>query len=347
LFSYERERIENYVFLHTILKYVEPNGGVPVIAKIDTNNNDNINLQNDSDIPVFGNLAASQRPKLPNNADLSDSNNIGVGVNQPGVLHEIPIESLRDQNGTINMDVLRNFLNYFYIPIEALNYLNDKVKQVEEEIVSNIVGDYLESNQSAKNETQIKQSISILENVLRDLSYTISKCATNVLQAMYDLKFGVDEITVYLNMGSDFFIDTTEMLLSNFEKAANPYERRNIIMRINTNQYKNDKTKSDRAKVLYEIIPFVADKDFEAAKKSGITSKETEILYLQFNYVINLFESKYGDIVEFVKEIENKGYSKFANSGKNSLVLLNNLVYDIINENFNLNKDGIKDYNGS
>jgi hypothetical protein len=137
------------------------------------------------------------------------------------------------------------------------------------------------------------------------------------------LMFGPDMVEeVSIHYGTDFFLETQEQLIKEFKDAANTFERKNIIVRINQNKYKNNIEVQSRQKLLYDLLPYVSDKDFDLAinKIDAVTFQ----YQTRFNYWISQFEALYGDILMFYKNLESNNAEK--------LRFINNLIIDIINK---------------
>ena len=142
---------------------------------------------------------------------------------------------------------------------------------------------------------------------------------------MLNLKYGKDLVNeVFIHYGTDFFLDSQTKLFDDLEKAPNTLERKNIIKRISQNRYKNNIDQSARQRILYDLLPYCSDKDFDVARDTQ-TAGDINIQYqLRFNYWISQFEAQFGDIVTFWKELT------VDNSQK--IVLINNLIIIIIQD---------------
>ena len=108
---------------------------------------------------------------------------------------------------------------------------------------------------------------------------------------MLILKYGnaVREVSIFY--GSDFFLDTESMLYANLEKAQNPLERKNILIRINQNRYKGNENKLNRQKILYDLMPYISDIDFDKALDRGIVDDVTFQYQTRFSFWIGQFQS--------------------------------------------------------
>ena len=54
-----------------------------------------------------------------------------------------------------------------------------------------------------------------------------------------------------------------------------------------------------RVSIMYKIMPFSNQKEFDAAVSNNLVDDITKLMYLRFNYWIDMFEAEYGDILSF------------------------------------------------
>lgn len=322
IFTYIREELEEYNFLKTLQKMTEPNGAIPIVTKLDVEQ-EGEDVKGSESEPSADNIMGSQRAEFYN-----ELNNGTGGELQPGTIHGIPLEAVRNDEGSINMELVTNYINFFYTPVEALNYLKERIAEIENSIISTIIGTIDISNSTAVNEMQIEKSIIVLENTLILLANTLNYIRKKSDTKMLALKYGIERVNeVFIFYGTDFFLEPSSLLFQEFEKSTNPIERKNILIRINQNKYKNNPDQLSRQKILYELMPYISDVDFDKARASTISPMTTvmEQYYLRFNDWIGQFEAQYGDIVSFYKDIEGDKSQK--------LKLIDNLILAIINEN--------------
>jgi hypothetical protein len=319
LFSYIREELEEYVFLKTLQKMTEPNGAIPVTTYLESvDDNSNPDLDGRDYEPSTEDSMSSQRAQIYKTVAPKSQGHL-----QTGTSIGVPPSSVTDEDGKINMDVVKNFLNFFYIPTEALSYLNDRIKELEGDIIKSLVGDFLTGDEEAKNESQVKKGLTVLENTLRQLSVDLSRIRTMGDTDFLNLKYGPDRVLqVSIFYGSDFFLETEEMLYANFEIAPNPIERKNILIQLTQSKYKNNPDKVSRQKILYNLLPYVSDKDFDVANSKGVIDPIIFEYQTRFNYWISAFEAEFGNIVDFFKGLEGENSEKF--------IIINNLVVNII-----------------
>lgn len=319
LFSYVREELEEYSFLKTLLKMTEANGVLPVTTmlktKINTTNSDSVKAPNGS--PMALSEMGGQSTEF-HETSLGDS---GSGALQPGTLYTVP--PIKKEDGSLDMDAVKNFINFFYLPIEPLKYIEERIKKLEDSIINSVIGIVTNQDDSAKNELQVESGFVSAEDKLRSVSISLSSVRRNVDFTNLALKYGVDRVMVDLFYGSKFFMDSLTSLYALFKESPNPLERRNILIRISTIRNKFNADKAQREKILYSLIPYVADEDFKTAIDSAAVDETVFQIQTRFNYWINHFESAYGDIVGFWDALGNMKDSE-------KLLVINNLIIDSI-----------------
>ena len=323
LFTYVREELEEYVFLKTLQKMTDTNGAFPVAVKIKESNGDD---DNSTDGGTSENIMGSQRAQI-NNENQTNGGELGAGS-----IISVPAESLMDEQDKIDPTIIEKYIKFHYVPVEVLDYINGRVASIEKNIISEIVGDFLESSEASKNESQIEKSVSVLENTLTSFSEGLNRIRKLSDYDMLGLKYVANRIQeIFIHYGTDFFLDTEERLYNQFEKSANSLERRNIITRINQNRYKNNLEKYSRYSILSDLMPYVSDKDFEMGKAAGVVDEITSQYQIRFTYWIGIFEAKYGDIVVF--------YANAGETKQEKLLLINNLIIEIIKESTGISSD--------
>lgn len=314
-FTFVREELEEYVFLKTLQKITEPNGAFPVVTKLQASDeNDEFDTEGS---PSFDNQMGGQH------ADILGTNpkKEGPGVMQAGTVIEVPaIEKSSD--GSIDTDVVSNYVKFHYIPVEVLKNLEERIQNIEKSIVVTIVGDVVNSNEASKNESQILMGVSTLENKLTSLSGQMSRIRKISDNNMLELQWPERVQYLFVDYGTSFYLESIAELRKNFKEASNPIERKDIINQINQNKYKNNNGKKARQKLLYDILPYIADVDFDKAVSNRVVSPLNMELQLRFTYWISAFESQYGNILDFFVSTDG--------TDEERLALINNLLKEII-----------------
>jgi hypothetical protein len=318
LLTFVRDDLESYTFLKTIQKMTEPNGAIPVAVTLNTDNDSNKDVEGIELEPNITNAMSSQKAEVA-----SGISGKGSGILQVGTVHAVPrVEKI---DGSIDMDIVSNFIKFHYIPAAQLKYFDEKVKLVEIDITSTIVGTIDLSGQPAKNEMQTEQGYVALQNTLTSLSSDISRIRKLSDYDMLALAYGKEAIQeIYIDYGNKFFLETETKLLKDLEIAPNIIERQNIITKLNMNRYKNNQEEYVRQSILYSLMPYIHDKDFDKAIAQQQVTDVNKQYQLRFTYWISVFEATYGDIVEF--------YAMLEGSNEDKKVLINNLIIKIITD---------------
>lgn len=321
MFTYLRSDFEEYVFLKTLQRMTDANGAIPVVTKLKTT---------ERKADGMDKKALGQEPMssvgMGNRAEVGSEVGAKGSVMQAGTVIDVPI--VKDSNGTINMDVVKNLINFFYLPVEAMEYLNKRIQETEQNLIISILGDYSEADESAKNELQISKSYVLKEDKLRWLSgtMTVAKQASDFI--MLALKYGPKSVMVDVFFGSDFFLETQEEIYRMLKDSPNQIESRSLLVRMAQARNRFNKNKSQRESILYKILPYAVEKDFKTAIDGNQVDPLTFQLQTRFNYWIAMFEARYGNILVFWNDTDSSDSEK--------LILINNLLTDLIKSNINL-----------
>jgi hypothetical protein len=318
IFSYVREEMEEYVFLKTLQRMTEPNGAIPIVTQLQTKEKSAQNTDgkgsSDNEPMALREIGGQRSQEV--GSDVSASK----GLLQTGTVIKVPM--IKRDDGSLDMEAVRSFINFFYIPTESLRYINERIKEVKESILMTVLGDLADQTNDRKNELQVKGGFVSAEDRIRSLSMALTRVRKRTDFKMLGLKYGVDNFSNDAFYGSDFFLESQDALYSLFEKSPNPIERKNILVRLSKNRNKFNKERSERELLMYELMPYSADADFDKAVEKGAVDKVTFQLQTRFNYWISIFEAQYGDIVYFWNNTEGTNSEK--------LLMMNNFLGGII-----------------
>ncbi len=224
------------------------------------------------------------------------------------------------------MDVVTNFLNFFFLPVEAMTYVNTRINEIKTNIISVATGDFFEPNQAAQNELQISKSFVARQDKLRNISKELTIARNSSDWIFLSLENGPDNVKVDGFFGSDFFLETQQDLYDMVDKSPNPIESKSILVRLVRNRSRFNRDRGERDVILYKLLPYAVDEDFVKAIDKEAVDGTTFQYQTRFNYWINLFESQFGDILAFWNMLENQ-------SDAEKFVLINNLIINIIEQN--------------
>lgn len=319
MFSYEREQFEEYVFLKTIQRMTEPNGAIPIIVKLADRKKDDGSTQEGStnkQPPMSANIQGQAPSEFQKEA---------AGSNYPtqvGNLIETPI--IRKDDGSIDMDVVQNYLNFYFIPVESLKYLNDRIIEIEKSIIVNLLGELRDQSGERKNEIDVKSGFVSAEDKLRNVSAELSRIRERSDFKFLALEHGKDNVMNEAFYGSDFFLESQKDLYDLFALTPNPLERKNVLLKLAKNRNRFNKDRAKREEILYSLMPYAADVDFDKAVEKQAMTDVTFQYQTRFNYWIGVFEAQFGDILIFWNVMEGTSSER--------LLVINNQIILIIEQ---------------
>tara|TARA_R110002167_G_scaffold364584_2_gene586795 strand:- start:314 stop:2041 length:1728 start_codon:yes stop_codon:yes gene_type:complete len=329
-FSYLKADFEEYCFLKTLQRMVDANGTLPITVKIKTKekSNDFEDFDSRGGTPMSIDQIGSQ---VSEEARSTSGNGKG-SILQAGTVVETP--PVEDKDGNIDTNFNKNYLVFHYAPIEALKFLDERIKSVERDIIISCVGDFSEgTSKGSKSDTEIKSNdIVSKQDKLRFLSNTLSSSRSLSDKVMLSLANGKDNVKVDVFYGSDFFLETQDKLYEMFSNSPNAIERKNILIRLSQRRNMFNKEKSKREVLLYKLMPYTSDKDFVLAVDNLRISEVNFEYQSRFSYWISKFESTYGNIVIFY---DNLGSAKESEK----IISIDNLINNLITSNTNFNNN--------
>lgn len=302
IFSYLRPDLEEYTFLKTLQKMTEPNSAFPVVSVLDTQKNSgkqgqSISKASSNEPSNFFSIGSQKSKETP-------SIEANASPTQAGSVLEVPIESIQDVEGKVNMDIAKNYITYFYPPKEILSYIDTRIKDIEKNIIKTAIGTSdNDSQEGSKSDLHIGKTFVSMEDRLRNVSQELSLLVHSVETTKLSLEYGSEKVWVNISYGTKFYMQSEKELLSLYEKAPNPLERKNILKKISRSKNKFNPKGAERDNILYDLLPYSSDIDFDKAIDRGIVDNTMFQYQTRFDYWINKFEASYGDIVIFYESI--------------------------------------------
>lgn len=318
IFSYLRSDLEEYTFLKTLQKMTDVNGAIPIVTKIKTKEL----TESGSDFDGKENepMSIEQLGSQTATETRASAGSKSESVLQPGTVITVP--AIEKADGGIDVELSKNFLTFHYTPVEALEYINTRIKEIEQNIITSAIGDYSEGNEASMTELQVSKGYVSKEDKLRWMSNTMSLSRQTSDRMMLSLAFGKDQITADCFYGSDFFLETQSKLYDMYNKSPNPIERTNILVRLSQRRNMFNREKSQREVILYKIIPYSSDDDFGLSVDNKKVDDTTFELQTRFIYWIARFEAFYGNVNAFWKGLDNEDAEK--------IIIMNNLITNLI-----------------
>ena len=323
MFSYLRADLEEYCFIKTLQRMTHTNGAFPIVTKIKTKEvvGAGDDFDNNGSEPMSVEQIGSQVSK-----EARGTAGSGTGsVLQAGTIIDTP--AIMKEDGSIDMELSKHFLTFYHTPVEILDYINKRIVELENNIVTYAIGDYSEGNEASMTEMQVSKGFVARDDKLRWLSKTLSFSRQASDKMLLSLKYGKDQVKVDVFYGSDFFLESQDKIYEMLKKSPNPIERKNLLVRLSQRRNMFNKEKQKREVILYKLIPYSSDIDFNLAVDKERVSDENFEFQTRFNYWIAMFESTYGNIASFWNGMDESEASK--------IDLLNKLILDLIKTNNN------------
>ena len=321
IFSFIKTDLEEYNLLKTFRKMLDVNGTFPVVTVFknrDSKANTNSHKGSSPKEPKI-------ESKIPMASGLETQTNNKGSLIQAGT--QIKVPAPKKDAGGIDMDMVKNYINYFYAPVDVLEFIDQRIKDTKAHIISAIVGDYSEMSQKeeSKNQMQVGKSYISKEDRLRYLSRILSRVSMRSEYDFLGLMYGPGSISVDLSFGLDFFLATTDQIYDLIKKSPNPIESRELLMRASGGQKRSNSDKHKKTMIQYHLLPYVNSDDFDKAINNNKVGDITFHLQTRFNYWIGMFEAIYGDILVFWNNIDG--------SDSDRMIQISNLLTQIIKTN--------------
>lgn len=318
IFSHVREDLEFYSFIKVLQKLTDVNGAFPIYVTVDGKGKN----KKDDDFDSVEHTPMSVE-QLGGQVSLEARGTAGAkggGVIQPGT--EIKVKPSKDDSGKYDMELMKNFITFYHAPVNILEHINKRVAFVENNIISYCIGEYSDRNDVSMTEMQVQKGFVSRDDKLRWVSTELSFSRQNSDHMMLSLAYGKENVNSDIFYGSDFFLETPAKLYEMFKIAPNSIERRNILTRLSQRRNMFNKDKQKREFVLYKLLPYSSDKDFEVAYEKSIVDYKIFELQTRFDYWIARFESIYGKIELFWNSIDATESEKITE--------INNLILNLI-----------------
>lgn len=318
MFSYTRADLEEYCFLKTLQRMTHASGAFPIVTKIKTKEltSDGSDFDNNGTEPMSLDQLGGQVSE-----EARKTAGAGKGsVLQPGTIIETP--AIEKSDGSIDMELSKNFLTFYHTPVEVMDYVNDRIVELENNIITYTIGDYSEGNEASMTELQVSKGFVARDDKLRWLSKTLSFSRQASDKMMLSLKYGKNRVSVDVFYGSDFFMESQDKIYDMLKKSPNPIETKNLLLRLSQRRNMFNKVKSEREVILYKLLPYSTDDEFQVAVDNSKVSDEIFEFQTRFSYWIAIFEATYGNITVFWVETDASESEK--------IILLNNLIINLI-----------------
>jgi hypothetical protein len=161
---------------------------------------------------------------------------------------------------------------------------------------------------------------------LRELSSELGRIRSLSDWTFLALEYGPEAVSVDVFFGSDFFLESQDEIFDLLEKSPNPIESKGLIIKLAKTRSMFNRERGERDVLLYKFLPYAYEKDFDKAIERGAVDSVNFSYQTRFDYWVNLFESEYGDILQFWNMMEDA-------SDAEKFIVVNNLIINLIETN--------------
>lgn len=298
-FSNLRGHLERYVILCTLQRINDINGTFPVTATIKSKGEVSRKIDTENILDM------RELSKFDTSSVSNDSvYNVKPSPTQAGSNSEFQLEDLvNPETGEVNMTILQNLVNYFYIPVDILEHIATDKRELERYIVATSIGTFIENKQEGgMSDLHVGKTYDAMEDRLRSISQELSLVLNRVHYNELSVKHEKVETDIFC--GSKFYMMSVEELYNVYNTCPNPIEKDNILVKISNTKNLQNPNKRLRDNILYAVIPYSDSEDFKTALEYKLVDEETMRLQVQFKHYITMFEAKYGSIIEFWKSYD-------------------------------------------
>lgn len=273
-------------------------------------------LVDDNKQPIYEGGYLNYCPICGNSQHNSDGagNNIAINMDTPAVA-----------DGHINLkDPL---IHYISPKIDGVKEQYIRIEQLKDDIVQSAAGSESFQTTEAINEKQVIANFEDRESVLTQLSLTYSDIIQWAEKTMLTLRYGSKFSSNSFFLGSKFFIHSVDDLMKLRNNRTNPIEKSDIDIQIIETKYRHNEKQKTRELLMYKLLPeaSLSDSEFlEYVKINKISDLQIQIRN-NFVNIIELFESKYGDITVFKDDFFNENVLEI-----DRMKVIKNLIRELV-----------------
>lgn len=217
--------------------------------------------------------------------------------------------------------------------ISQLNYLKEKLKEIEEYVKLKVVGADNLLSKEAVNEKQVQGSFETKTNVLLAIKNNLDELYEWIAKTVAKLSIGDKPINVTANFGTEWYLISEDELQDRFKTALAiglPKEEVDMIYhQLIETKYKGNPNKIARLKIINRLNPCPYDltKDKIEKRKNKILSQKELVISEKLVTFVKRFELEQGDILEFGENLEaDEQFKQIFN-------IINNYADEYIKEN--------------
>lgn len=217
---------------------------------------------------------------------------------------EVPVPSKNNPDGSETPD-MKDPVSITTVDATSLDYNVAEQVRLETDIINRVVGVEGEVNREAINEKQVSANFenqsSILNRIKKGFESAISWANMTCCKARYGSGF----ITSSVNLGTEFFVLTTDDLRKRYtlakESGASESELDSLKSQIIETEYRNNDVEKQRMLLLMHLEPYVhlTRPELMEASKDGLIEMDELKLKLNFPSFVRRFERENLNIIDW------------------------------------------------
>jgi hypothetical protein len=217
--------------------------------------------------------------------------------------------------------------------ISNLNYLKEKLQDIEQYVKLKTVGADNLLSKEAVNEKQVQGSFETKTNVLLGIKTNLDELYEWIAKTVASLSIGDKPISVTANFGTEWYLISEDELQERFKTAVAiglPKEEVDMIYhQLIETKYKGNPNKIARLKIINKLnpCPYTLTKDKIEKRKYNLISQKSLVISENLITFVNKFELEQGSIVEFGENLESDEQLK------QILTIINKYADEYIKEN--------------
>lgn len=222
----------------------------------------------------------------------------------PGTIIRIPAK--QDKDDPSEAGVFKMISN----DVQNLNYLKEKLNEIETYIFEKVVGLSPKLEKQAINELQVESSYDTRQNVLISLKSELDNLYIWIVETIIKLANQNTEVNISANFGTEFYLLSEEDLQKRFENAKKiglpEIEIDSIFRQLLDTKYKGNQGKIDRSLMLKYIdpAPYKTIEQCIALFDKGLLNQTDLILKVELINFVDRFEMENLSLNEFGVNLE-------------------------------------------
>jgi hypothetical protein len=204
-------------------------------------------------------------------------------------------------------DLMSNPVKLISPDVTTLDFHVKEEERLSTNILKRVVGIDSEATKMAQNEKQVLGGFESRTSVLRKITYNFERIMEFADTTLFTLRYG-KEPTISVDMGSRFFLETTNDLMKTLSEAKSNGAHDAVVDMLSNEvietKFRNDKSGYERARIIRALDP-LPDKNVTEAidiYKNGGIDKVNFVIKCNLTAFVSRFEREYAPLNVFADD---------------------------------------------